>query len=160
MLLAVFTQEDGAVSPSECPECSSRNLLVLGGDLSLQGSSCPRNLRVLAPTAFTAGMLQIESIKALECGGGRRRQKGMREGKQKGMQEKMQKRMEEKVLKVKQEGMQKEMQREMLERMQEVKQERMLEEMKEGMQEVKQEGMQRVTQEEILEGMQEGVMEV
>lgn len=152
MLLAVFTQEDGAVSPSECPECSSRNLLVLGGDLSLQGSSCPRNLRILAPTAFTAGMLQIESIKALECGGGRRRQKGMREGKQKGM--------EEKVLKVKQEGMQKEMQREMLERMQEVKQERMPEEMKEGMQEVKQEGMQRVTQEEILEGMQEGVMEV
>lgn len=151
MHLAVFTQEDGAVSPSECPECSSRNLLVLGGDLSLQGSSCPRNLRVLAPTAFTAGMLQIESIKALECGGGRRRQKGMREGKQKGM--------EEKVLKVKQEGMQKEMQREMLERMQEVKQERMPEEMKEGMQEVKQ-GMQRVTQEEILEGMQEGVMEV
>lgn len=124
MLLAVFTQEDGAVSPSECPECSSRNLLVLGGDLSLQGSSCPRNLRVLAPTAFTAGMLQIESIKALECGGGRRRQKGMREGKQKGM--------EEKVLKVKQEGMQKEMQGEMLERMQEVKQERMPKEMKEG----------------------------
>lgn len=130
MHLAVFTQEDGAVSPSECPECSSRNLLVLGGDLSLQGSSCPRNLRVLAPTAFTAGMLQIESIKALECG--RRRQKGMREGKQKGMQGKMQKRMEEKTLKVKQEGMQKEMQGEMLERMQEVKQERMPKEMKEG----------------------------
>lgn len=103
---------------------------VLGGSFSSGLSSCPRNLRALAPTAFIAGILQIESIEASECRGGRGRQKGMQEG----MKEGKQKGMQEKMLEVKQEGMQ-------------GNQEGMLEENQEGMQEGKQEEMQGEMQE-------------